>query len=140
MEKKQITLPMSFNRKLHGIVNGYRSGLEEAIATQLSQAGAPYEYESIKIDYETPATKHKYTPDFILDNGIIIETKGRFLPADRKKHLLIKQQHPSLDIRFVFTNAHARISKASKTTNAAWCEKYGFRYAHKRVPEAWLTE
>ena len=32
-----------------------------------------------------------YTPDFVLPNGVIIETKGRFVAADRRKHLEIKK-------------------------------------------------
>ncbi|MDF0504870.1 hypothetical protein POK33_29475 [Burkholderia cenocepacia] len=118
----------------------YRSGLEEAIAEQLRQAGVVAAYEEDKIPYVTPATPHKYTPDFRLPNGIYIETKGRFETADRKKHLLIKEQHPELDIRFVFTRSKTTISKASKTTYAMWCDKNGFQYADKWVPDAWLKE
>lgn len=130
----------SSNAVPRGIVEGYRSGLEEKLAVQLSQAGVEVAYESMTIPYEKPASKHKYTPDFPLPNGIIIESKGRFVTADRAKHLLIKKQHPDLDIRFVFSNSKSRISKTSKTTYAAWCEKYGFQYADKLIPEAWLQE
>lgn len=98
------------------------------------------EYESLVINYEKPARWSRYTPDFPLPNGIIIETKGRFLTADRQKHILIKQQLPDLDIRFVFSNSRARISKQSKTTYADWCVKHGFQYADKVVPTAWLRE
>jgi hypothetical protein len=126
--------------ELRGVVEGYRSGLEEKVADQLSQAGIPCDYESQVIPYEKPASKHRYTPDFPLPNGIFIETKGRFLSDDRKKHLLIKQQHPRLDIRFVFSSSKTRISKTSKTSYAAWCEKYGFLYADKWIPETWLQE
>lgn len=118
----------------------YRSGLEEAVAEQLLQAGVVAAYEEEKIPYVTPATPHKYTPDFKLPNGIYIETKGRFETADRKKHLLIKEQWPNLDIRFVFTRSKSTISKTSKTTYADWCLKYGFQYADKWIPEAWLKE
>lgn len=123
-----------------GIVEGYRSGLEEKLAAQLSQAGVEVAYESMTIPYEKPASKHRYTPDFPLPNGIIIESKGRFVTADRAKHLLIKKQHPQLDIRFVFSSSKSRISKTSNTTYAAWCEKYGFKYADKLIPEEWLSE
>jgi hypothetical protein len=118
----------------------YRSGLEETVAEQLQNAGVAAKYEETKIPYVTPATPHKYTPDFELENGIFIETKGRFETADRKKHLLIKEQWPNLDIRFVFTRSKSTISKTSKTTYADWCEKHGFLYADKWVPEAWLKE
>lgn len=128
------------NRARHGLVQGYRSGLEEQVAGQLRAAGVDPKYETVTIPYEKPVTKHKYTPDFPLSDVLIVETKGRFMPDDRKKHLLIKQQYPHLDIRFVFSNSKARISKASKTTYAMWCEKYGFKYADKAIPVEWLKE
>lgn len=121
-----------------GLKHGYRSGLEERIALEIAAAGITVEYESTKILYVTPQTLHKYTPDFVLPNGIVIETKGRFLQSDRKKHLLIKEQHPDIDIRFVFTNSKAKISKVSKTTYGMWCEKYGFKYTDKQIPKEWL--
>jgi len=125
---------------LRHIAAAYRSGLEEAVAEQLKQAGVEAAYEEVKIPYVTPATPHKYCPDFQLPNGIFIETKGKFDTADRKKHLLIKEQHPEIEIRFVFSRSKSTISKTSKTTYADWCLKNGFLYADKWVPEAWLTE
>ena len=123
-----------------GLVHGFRSGLEDAVAAQLAAAGIKSDYESIRIEYVKPERKAKYTPDFPLPNGIIVETKGRFMTDDRQKHLLIKNQHPKLDIRFVFSNPNQRISKTSTTTYAMWCDKHGFIYAAKRIPEAWLKE
>lgn len=119
---------------------GFRSGLEERIAEQLDKAGVEYTYEKLKLDYVKPASKHVYTPDFVLANGIIIETKGRFLLTDRQKHILVKRHNPTLDIRFVFSNSNARISKASTTTYAQWCIKNGFKYADKTIPEEWMNE
>lgn len=119
---------------------GFKSGLEESISNQLKENGIPIRYEEKEsvITYTIPASEHNYHPDFILPNGIIIETKGRFVLADRKKHLLIKAQYPHLDIRFVFTNSKNKISKGSKTTYAMWCEKNGFLYADKQIPNEWL--
>lgn len=119
---------------------GFRSGLEERIAEQLDKAGIEYTYEKVKLNYVKPASKHVYTPDFVLANGIIVETKGRFLPTDRQKHILVKRHNPTLDIRFVFSNSKARISKISKTTYADWCIKNGFKFADKTIPEEWLHE
>lgn len=121
-------------------VNGYRSGLEDRIAAELDEAGVQYTYEEEVIRYVKPERSARYTPDFVLKNGIIVETKGRFLTADRQKHLLIKAQHPEKDIRFVFSNSKTKISKQSKTTYADWCEKHGFLYADKSVPRNWLKE
>lgn len=118
----------------------YRSGLEEEIVKELETAGIEYSYEKHYVDYTLPATKHRYLPDFVLSNGIIVEAKGIFDVADRKKHLAIKKQHPDLDIRFVFSNAGTKISKSSKTTYAMWCDKNGFKYATKLIPDSWLRE
>lgn len=124
---------------------GFRSGLEKTVALQLENAGIPvrYEHPDDRIHYVVPEKTSKYTPDFVLtkSNGepLIIETKGRFLTADRQKHLLIKKQF-NHDIRFVFSNSRQKIGKGSKTTYAMWCERYGFKYADRLIPAAWLQE
>ncbi len=131
---------MALTAKQVGIKYAFRSGLEEKVAEQLVKAGVPVEYEKLKVKYVSPPEPHVYTPDFELPNGIIIETKGRFLPGDRKKHLQVKAQNPHLDIRFVFTRSKATISKTSTTSYADWCTKAGFKYADKLIPAAWLEE
>ena len=98
------------------------------------------EYESEKLAYVIPASKHTYNPDFKLPNGIFIETKGRFTLEDRKKHLLIKAQKPDLDIRIVFQNPNAKLNKRSKTTYGMWADKNGFKWATKQVPIEWINE
>lgn len=118
----------------------YRSGLEDRIADQLDRAGIKAEYEKSSLPYVIPASTHKYTPDWVLPNGIIVEAKGIFDAADRQKHLLIKKQYPHLDIRFVFSNAKTKIYKGSKTTLAEWCEKHGYKYANREIPSTWLKE
>lgn len=118
----------------------YRSGLEEVVAANLKAINIDGEYEQHKIKYTIPESKHIYTPDFRLPNGIFVETKGRLVLDDRKKHIFIKQQHPELDIRFVFQNAKAKCSKNSKTTYAMWAEKYDFKWASKTIPQEWIDE
>lgn len=110
------------------------------MANQLRSLGVPVSYEEFVIEYTQPEKKRKYTPDFVLPNSIIVETKGVFDVADRQKHLWIKEQHPDLDIRFVFSNSKAKLRKGSPTTYAMWCEKNGFKYADKLIPVAWLKE
>lgn len=119
-------------------VLGYRSMLEVAIADQLKSLGVDFEYETLKIPYQKK--DRIYKADFVLPNGIIIEGKGRFKSEDRSKHLLIKEQHPELDIRFVFSNSSNKLNKNSKTTYASWCEKHGFLYADKVIPGEWLDD
>ena len=123
--------------KKYGVKYGYRSGLEDRISKQLKSLSVPVKYEEMKIKYAINEVRTD-TPDFELPNGIIIESKGRFVVADRKKHLLIKKQYPELDIRFVFSNSRAKINKGSKTTYGMWCEKHGFLYADKLIPEEWI--
>ena len=117
---------------------GYRSGLEQRVSAQILEK-EPVQYEMRKIPYEVNKNC-TYTPDFLLKSGIFIETKGRFVTADRMKHLYIKAQHPQLDIRFVFTNPKSKINKGSKTTYGDWCEKHGFLYAKEWIPEEWFDE
>lgn len=130
---------MTTSKHPAGLKEGFRSGLEEQVAAQLRAAGVDPRFETIKIAYTKPQSNHKYSPDFPIGE-IIVETKGRFVTADRQKHLLIKAQHPQLDIRFVFSRSKTPISKGSKTTYADWCVKHGFKYADKLIPTAWLNE
>jgi hypothetical protein len=140
MKLKRPPTTKTSSKREHGIVYGYRSGLEEKIAQELLEAGVDFEYEEHVIRFIKPTKPARYTPDFVLPNGIIIETKGRFLTPDRQKMILIKQQHPSLDIRFVFSRSKERIGKKSKTTYAMWCAKNGFPFADVSIPRAWLLE
>ena len=123
---------------------GYRSGLEATNAERLKKLGVTFSFESEKINYTKPSTKHTYTPDFVIiksdGSKMYVETKGRFLFDDAKKHLLIKAQHPALDIRFVFSSLNAKVGQSKVTTCAVWAEKHGYKYAHKTIPDEWLNE
>ena len=119
--------------------NGYRSGLEDTVANYLKEHKVKFLYEKVKIEWEDLAYR-TYTHDFVLNNGIIIETKGIFTVADRRKHVCIKKQHPSLDIRFVFTNSNRKLRKGAKSSYAEWCIRYGFRFYNRIIPEDWLKE
>ena len=117
----------------------YRSGLESDIADYLKDKQKQVRYERLKIEWEDLRYR-TYTPDFILDNGIIIETKGIFDTEDRRKHLAIREQHPELDIRFIFSNSKAKLYKGAKSRYCEWCDKYEFKWEHRIIPEAWLKE
>ncbi len=116
----------------------FRSKFERDTALSLKREGVKFEYETLKISYNKPST---YTPDFIFPNGVIIEAKGFFKPSDRTKHLLIQAQDKEnqYDIRFLFQNAYNRLNKNSNTTYADWCDKYGFMWCHKKIPNEWAT-
>lgn len=115
-----------------------RSGFERTLDVQLKQSGIGYTYESLKLPY---VRHHVYLPDFVLDNGIIIEAKGvlnKRDPNESAKMVAVKQAYPELDIRFVFMKADLPLPRM-KMSHAKWAEKYGFPWADGKIPENWLT-
>lgn len=133
--------------------DGFRSSLETVNARLLDGAGVEYEYEKHKLFYVVPARVASYKPDFVLANGIILETKGLFDAEDRQHHILLKQQHPELDIRFVFSRSASTLTAVFKknpdgtktrrdncVTYANWCETHGFKFVDKVPLMAWLNE
>lgn len=123
----------------NAVAAGFRSGFEQRVLEAAADAGAAFEYEPASIPYAHHVLR-RYLPDAVLANGIVLELKGRFTAADRTKMLLVKRQHPTLDIRIVFQNANAKLNKTSKTTYAKWAEANGFPYSHQIIPAAWLAE
>lgn len=142
---------------------GYASGLERQNGILLEKSGLEFWYESgpCVIDYTTPIRKgkcsqcgshevhshHIYTADFAFKSKsgklILVECKGHYLAwkgETRAKHQRIKKQYPEMDLRFIFNNKNAKISKSSKTTNAQWCKRQGFECASELIPKRWLNE
>jgi hypothetical protein len=114
----------------------FRSGLEERVADLLVELGVKYEYETTKVPY---VISHIYSPDFILPNGVVLECKGYWDAADRRKIKEVKKQHPDLDLRMVFQAPYNTISKKSKTTYAKYCEKLGIPWtSFANIPLKWL--
>ena len=123
---------------------GYRSIFEFCIARFLKSIKRKFRYEKIRVSWYH-VQKRFYIPDFVLDNGIVIEVKGWFKQSDRMKHLAIKEQHPKLDIRFIFSNSKTKIGKKSLTTYGKWCELNNFKYhcvqsTKTPFPKEWLEE
>ena len=102
----------------------------------MKELGISYEYETTKIAY---TISHNYTPDFVLPNGVILETKGYWDSEDRRKIKNVKEQNPDMDIRMVFQSPFNTISKKSKTTYAQYCEKLGIPWtSFHDIPLEWL--
>jgi hypothetical protein len=123
----------------------YRNRLERGVGEQLSAAGVPFAYEREWVRYTVPEREAKYLPDFWPDDtNIIIETKGWFGrqgAKERQKLVLLKEQHPELDIRIVFSDANKRIYAGSPTTYAQWADDHGFKWATKGVvPRQWIND
>lgn len=97
------------------------------------------QYEPLFLHYPLLRKRH-YTPDVVLPNGIALEIKGWFPPADRSKMLAVKEQYPELDLRLVLATPRQTLGRGSRTTLIDWCEKHGFKWADNTVPAAWLAE
>lgn len=133
--------------------NKFRSFLEQRVAASLRALRAKFDYETENIPYVIHSF---YTPDFVVytksGKKIYIEAKGEWDAADRRKHLALRQQRPGVDIRFIFANPNARISKGSPTRYKDICEGRGrgalkgvrWLYADGSktpiVPKEWLDE
>ena len=121
-------------------VGVFRSGLEDKVSKQLEGKNIKFDYERWRVPYVVPASNHTYCPDFLLPNGIFVETKGLWDSDDRKKHLLIREQYPELDVRIVFSSSRSKLYKGSPTSYGEWCEKHGIPFADKLIPVDWLKE
>lgn len=110
----------------------FKSLFEEGVADKLELVN---NYETNKFSYIVPEKKHKYTPDFYINDKLVIETKGKFTIRDREKMVLVKEQYPLVNFVLYFQNAFVTIRKGSTTTYRAWAEKNGFVwYCSKRKP------
>ena len=97
-------------------------------------------YEKYPFVYTIPEKEHVYTPDFVNSHtNIIVESKGRFVTADRQKMLLVKAAHPKWRICIFFTSMHRPLYKGSKTTYKDWCDKNGFSCSDLKagLPKDW---
>jgi hypothetical protein len=97
---------------------------------------AQYEVDTFKYQvYEI----RKYTPDWTVHrtngNPIYLEYKGVLDGPTRKKMKLMKQQHPDIDIRFIFEKASNKIYRGSKTTYGEWATQHGFKWEDNVMPK-----
>lgn len=131
-----------------------RNDLEQGVEDQLRAAGLDPAYEAEAIPYTVPSRETTYLRDFrVPGTDIIIEAKGNFgglkgqgdmkrnSAANRQKLILVREQHPELDIRIVFDRATTKIYPGSPTTNGKWATDHGFAWSDKGVvPPAWIAD
>jgi hypothetical protein len=116
--------------------SGKRSKLEDAHQLEFDKLRARVEFEPFRIWYVPKPTFYK--PDWLLlDNGILVESKGYFETKDRTKLRQILEQNPGLDLRILFANPHLPIGTKSSTTYAMWADRLGIPWAVK-LPKAWV--
>jgi hypothetical protein len=127
------------NRKKQLAGTPFHSIFEKNLGAQMDKAGVKYEYERDVIVWVQPAQTRKYTPDFFLPNGIIIEAKGKWTIEDRKKMVNVIEQNPDLDIRMLFQYDN-KLNKRAKMRYSDWCERREIVYAVGKIPAEWLEE
>jgi hypothetical protein len=118
----------------------YRSKFEAEVAP-LIEKYVPLQYEADVLQYIVPKRTGNYHPDFKIAPKTYIETKGKWVVEDRKKHLLLKEQLEPLGYKFylVFYNANQRLSKKSKTTYGEWATKHGIEWSHRVPKKEWFN-
>jgi len=143
-----LNMPRGRTRK-----SGLRSGFEERIAKELDDAKVKYTYETKSFTYVEPLRKNlahcgacgstdlrrtgRYTPDFVLRSGLIIEAKGRFTAGDRRKMKAMKKQHPDVKIVMLFMRDNA-LSRKSKTFYSDWCMENDYDFSIGTLKQEWL--
>ena len=107
----------------------FRSKYEAKVAEYLTSIGAEWKYEPEHFYYQPP--KAKYTPDCWVKypDGTeeYLEVKGYFDPRARVKMLLVKEQHPELNLALHFMREGVKLNAKSSTTYKDWADKYAFR-------------
>lgn len=124
----------------------YRSWFEVDIAIDALQRELEFDYEAHTILWRQPEKLCKYKPDFFVKrkkNGslLIVEAKGRWTAAERKKMCHVIEQNPRLDIRMLFERDNTLSKRKRSKTYTQWCERHGIKCAVGRaIPQEWLDE
>lgn len=115
--------------------DGFRSGFEGRVADYLT-GEINWSYEGRSFDLLIPRS---YTPDFFLENGVVLEVKGYFDAEDRRLIKLFREQHSDVDLRMVLQKPHQKLTKTGKMTYATWCDKHNVPWCEgPTVPSSWL--
>lgn len=130
-----------------------RSKFETRVGQDLQDRGISFEYEAESYEYQKQPYNakcstcgstnvwelRKYTPDFFLPNGVIIEAKGRWLAKERKLLRSLLDLNPYLDIRMLFMRDNW-LTKNHTQRYSDWCNRRGIKWAIGRVPGEWVDE
>lgn len=136
----------------------YGRKYEDSVCSALEEAGQTFKRSGeVKIPYtDQPAL---YMPDIVIekpgipymrimkqdvslpldDINIYIEVKSWLDYEDQRKMKNVKRCNPLLDIRFIFKDAHKKLS-TSNMTHAEWAEKYHFPWAQGEIPAEWYND
>lgn len=135
----------------------YRSNYEDNIAHWLEDNGIDFTYETYSYEYQGPVRKNRsrcaecgakelvydgwYTPDFFVGDHLVIEAKGRFTAADRRKIKAVIATVPELRDKLVMMfMCDNKLSRVAKMRYSDWCEQEGIDYVVGTEPKKeWLN-
>lgn len=111
-----------------------------------------FKYETYSYEYTEPLRKNRahcmecgssllertgwYTPDFFLKGGTIIEAKGRWVAADRRKMLAVIAQWPDERFCMLFMRDNP-IRKGSSTHYSDFCMANNIDFAIGQPDKGW---
>lgn len=130
----------------------FRSRFEYNIAMTLWNKGIKFEYERESWEYHADVyqgmcadcggnkviSMRKYTPDFFLPNGLVVEAKGRLDPPTRTQLLAVMESNPDKELVLLFAKDNW-MTKAHKNRYSDWCEKHNIDYSIGSIPDEWLV-
>ena len=114
----------------------------EEIETQLKVHRLEYELNNKdnSIEYINCKKTKVFVPRFVMSDGMIVESVSYLLKQDCRKYLLLREQYPNLDIRFIFESADKYVSGGDGLTLAEWAASNKFHWANKLFPLEWMIE
>ena len=134
----------------------YRSNYEDKIAKWMEDNDINFSYEAYSYQYEGPVRRNRsrcsecgstalvydgwYTPDFFVGDSIIIEAKGRFTAADRRKIKAVRADIPELADKLVMMfMTDNKLNRNAKKRYSDWCEDEGIDYVvGTELKKEWL--
>lgn len=129
---------------------GFRSAFEQSTANQLKAAKIEFKYEprehtigytlkanGICVDCGCKAivTNHKYLPDFVINEKVIVETKGKWDAQDRKKAIEICN-NTDYTLVLLFQNPLQKITK--RVNYGKWCDLNNIKWLSSK--EDWVSK
>jgi hypothetical protein len=145
-DKTRRKAPGRKEAKNHAAMAGMKSMLEVEMAAEMDRLKMKWKYEPIKLEYhkcpnwcrECLVKTQHYEPDFVLENGTCIETKGKMTLDTRKKMVAVKACHPDVRIIMVFGYANNKLSARPNSTRYwQWCEAEGYEWTDKEIRKEW---
>lgn len=114
---------------------GMKSMGEVYCAADMDKRRIKWKYEEEELDYTISST---YNPDFTLNNGTLIEYKGKMTDTTRKKLVAVKKNNPNKKLCIVFERANNKLSSRPNSWRYwEWAERNDFPWSEGVIKKEW---